>query len=147
VLEPVPGRWRLRVLLLRFEPEERLWEKSGRVGSLVRLSRRSSSLSLEGSTSQTEDLVVSFARAAGGGGVGSAMSRSESVSGAGSAARLVDSSADQMEETVDRCGFQRPDAKWGLQRPDAGPGVKSRSDETDVPARELEDDGARIRGY
>jgi hypothetical protein len=35
VLEPVPGRWRLRVLLLRFEPEERLWEKIGRVGSLV----------------------------------------------------------------------------------------------------------------
>lgn len=139
------------MLLLRFEPEERLWEKIGRVGSLVRLSRRSSSLSLEGSTSQTEDLVVSVARAAGGGGVGSVMSRSESVSGSGfgsgSAARLVDSSADQMEETVDRCGFQRPDAKWGLQRPDAGPGVKSRSDETDLPARELEDDGARIRGY
>lgn len=145
VLDPVPGRWRLRVLLLRFEPEERLWEKIVRVGRLVRLSRRSSSLSLEGSTSQTEDLVVSVARAAGGGGVGSAISRSESVSG--SPARLVTSSADQMEETVDRCGFQRPDAKWGLQRPDAGPGVKSRSEETDVPARELEDDGARIRGY
>lgn len=145
MLEPVPGRWRLRVLLLRFEPEERLWEKIGRVGSLVRLSRRSSSLSFDGSTSQTEDLVVSVARAACGGGVGSAISRSESVSG--SPARLVNSSADQMEETVDRCGFQRPDARWGLQRPEAGPGVKSRSDGADVPARELEDDGARIRGY
>jgi hypothetical protein len=115
------------------------------VGSLVRLSRRSSSLSLGESTSQTEDLVVSVFRAAGGGGVGSAMSRSESVSA--SPARLVNSSADQMDETVDRCGFQRPDAKWGLQRPDGGPGVKSRSDVTDVPARELEDDGTRIRGY
>lgn len=145
MLEPVPGRWRLRVLLLLFEPEERLWEKTGRVGRLVRPSRRSSSLSFEWSTSQTEDLVVSVARAAGGGGVGSAISRSESVSG--SPARLVNSSADQMEETVDRCGFQRPEARWGLQRPDAGPGEKSRSDRTDVPARELEDDGARMRGY
>lgn len=144
MLDPVPGRWRLRVLSLRFEPEERLWlwEKTGRFGSLVRLSRRSSSLSLEGSTSQTEDLVVSVARAAGGGGVGAAISRSESVSA--SPASLVDSSADQMDETVERCGFQRPDAKWGLQRPDGGPGVKSRSD--DAPVRELED-GARIRGY
>ena len=112
VLDPVPGRWRLRVLSLRFEPEERLWgwEKTGRLGSLVRLSRRSSSLSLlEGSTSQTEDLVVSVARAAGGGGVGAAISRSESVSP--SPASLVDSSADQIDETVERCGFQRPDAK------------------------------------
>lgn len=145
MLEPVPGRWRLRVLLLRFEPEERLWEKIGRVGSLVRLSRRSSSLSFDGLTSQTEDLVFSVAKAACGGGVGSAISRSESVSG--SPARLVDSSADQMDETVERCGFQRPDARWGLQRPEAGPGVKSRSDGADVPARELEDDGTRIRGY
>jgi hypothetical protein len=100
VLDPVPGRCELRLLLLRFEPEERLCEKIGRTGRFVRLSRRSSSLSLEDSTSQTEERVFSLFSATGGGGDSSAISGSEAVSAW--AERLVSSSADQIDETVDR---------------------------------------------
>lgn len=101
VLVPVPGRV-LRVLLLRLEPDERLWAKFGRDGSLVRLSRRSSSLSLELSTSQTEDRVSSFFRAAAGGGVTSAMEPSEPSCESAWADRLASSSEDQLDETVDK---------------------------------------------
>jgi hypothetical protein len=100
VLVPVPGRFELRLLLLRFEPEDRLWEKIGRTGRFVRLSRRSSSLSFEDSTSHTEERIFSLFSAAGGGGDGSAISGSEGISAC--AERLVSSSADQIEETVDR---------------------------------------------
>lgn len=154
VLAPVPGRL-LRVLLLRvlllrldlLEPDDRLAAIIGRDGSMVRLSRRSSSLSLELSTNQTVDLIGSSLRAAAGGGVTATNELSEPDCGSALEARLVCSSEDHSEDTVDRCGFQRPDANCGLQRPDGGPGVKSRSPTTDVVARELVDDGARIRGY
>jgi hypothetical protein len=115
VLEAVPGRLRLRVLLLRFEPEERLPRNPGRGGRFVRLSKRSSSsVSV---TSHTLEVLVLDVKAAGGM-LGSEGSRAGVESGSPVAARLARSSSDQTDDTRDRCGFQRPEA---------GPGVKSRT--------------------
>ncbi len=140
VLELVPGRVRLRVLLLRFEPEDRLPGKPGRGGRLVRLScRSSSSVSV---TSRTLELLV-WEISDVSGIVGSDISRAGVCSFSPAAARLTRSSSDQTDETRDRCGFQRPEAGPGVK---SRTGVKSRSEDTDVSAREL-DDGARIRGY
>lgn len=143
MLEAVPGRFRLRLLLLRFEPEERLIGKPGRGGRFVRLSRRSSSsLSVTG---QSLELLVFELRATASGTAGSDMdiSRTGVDSGSPVAARLDSSSSDQTDDTRDRCGFQRPEAGPGVK---SRVGVKSRSEETDVSAREL-DDGARMRAY
>lgn len=117
----------LRMLLLRFEPDDRLFDMLVRVGRLARLSERSSSL--DSRTSHTEEVVLSWLNRAGSGAAGSeATSCAEGAPG--------NSSSDQTEDTLDR---------WGFQRPEAGPGVKSRSLDMDVSAREL-DDGARMRG-
>jgi hypothetical protein len=143
VLEAVPGRFRLRLLLLRFEPEERLCGKPGRGGRFVRLSRRSSSsLSVIG---QMLELLVFELRATASGTAGSDIdiSRTGVDSGSPAAARLARSSSDQTDDTRERCGFQRPEAGPGVK---SRTGVKSRSEETDVSAREL-DDGTRIRAY
>jgi hypothetical protein len=136
VLELVPGRMTLRMLLLRLDPDERLCGKPLRVGRLDKLSKRSSSW--EFLTSQTVDWDDLGLRAATGGRAGSESSMATSSSSTSSAVGigLATSSSDHTEDTLDKCGFQRPDA---------GPGVKSRSEEADVSARELED-GARIRG-
>lgn len=116
VLEPVPGRLRLRMLLLRLEPEERLPGKPGRGGRLVRLScRSSSSLSV---TSQSLELLLVWVVKAAEGTVGSDISRAGVDSFSPAAARLARSSSDQTDDTRERCGFQRPEA---------GPGVKSRT--------------------
>lgn len=140
VLEAVPGRLRLRELLLRFEPEDKLPGKPGRGGRLVRLSCcSSSSVSV---TSQTLELPV-WEISDVSGIVGSDISRAGVCSFSTTTARLASSSSDQTDETRDRCGFQRPEAGPGVK---SRTGVKSRSEDTDVSAREL-DDGTRIRGY
>ena len=98
MLLPVPGRIMLRklllrMLLLRFEPDDTL--RPDRMGRLVKLSRRSSSW---GSlTSQTDERVLDF-RAAGSGAAGSDVPLSLLSWDAWSSS----SSEDQLEDTVDR---------------------------------------------
>lgn len=116
MLEAVPGRLRLRVLLLRLEPEERLPGNPGRGGRLVRLSCRSpSSLSV---TIHTLELLLVWVVRAAEGTAGEGISRSGVDEVSTAAARLARSSSDQLDDTRERCGFQRPEA---------GPGVKSRT--------------------
>lgn len=83
----------LRMLLLRFEPDDRLFDTSLRVGRLAKLSRRSSSL--DSRTSHTEEVVLFRLSRAGSGAAGSVASCCmEDTPGT--------SSSDQTDETLDR---------------------------------------------
>lgn len=106
VLEPVPGRLRLRrlllrKLLLRLEPEDKLCGKPRRLGRFVRLSKCSSSSA--SFTNQTVDLLVFEFRATDDGIADDMIAGSESVlETSTSTGWSGNSSADHIDDTRER---------------------------------------------
>lgn len=96
-LEAVPGRLVLRKLLLRFDPDDKLFGKPVRTGRLVKLSRRSSSCG--SCTSQTDEEVF-FRFSAAGGRPGSDNWALETSSSGDDTPES--SSSDQTDGTLDR---------------------------------------------